>query len=420
MAFIGKLQKTFATFGPGLMYAGAAVGVSHLVQSTRAGANYGYDLLLVVLLANIIKYPFFEIAPRYVAATGNNLIDGYRTLGRYAVILFAVLTILTMFPILAAVGLVTSGIVQQLIGISGYPNTVNTIMLLMVMGVIWLGQYKSIDKIIKWTIVLLALTTIIAVVYSGLKRPLPETLNHFDWLSRVDIFFLIALAGWMPAPIDVAVWSSMWTQAKWKDNRSSGIKKIILRDFRTGYWGTMLLAVCFLLLGAFVMHNTNETFSANGSAFAGQLMHLYTSSLGKWTYPIVAIAALATMMSTTITVMDAYPRVLRPLTVMVFPTIGNKDEKFKLIYRYWLIVLVAGTIFLVNFLSQTMRFMVDLATTISFVTAPVLAYLNYRVVVQPHLASKIRLPLWMKIFAITGIIVLSIFSIAFIFWRFIN
>ena len=70
--------QTFKKLGPGLLYAGAAVGVSHLVQSTRAGAEYGLSLVIVVILANVLKYPFFEYGPRYTMATGNNLLEGYK------------------------------------------------------------------------------------------------------------------------------------------------------------------------------------------------------------------------------------------------------------------------------------------------------------------------------------------------------
>ncbi len=73
-----------AALGPGLLMAGAAVGVSHLVQSTRAGAEYGLLLLPVVLLACLFKYPFLEFGPRYAAATGENLLIGYRRIGRWA------------------------------------------------------------------------------------------------------------------------------------------------------------------------------------------------------------------------------------------------------------------------------------------------------------------------------------------------
>ena len=58
------------------LWAGAAVGVSHLVQSTRAGASFGLGLVVVVLAANFFKYPAFQFGPRYAAATGTILLEG--------------------------------------------------------------------------------------------------------------------------------------------------------------------------------------------------------------------------------------------------------------------------------------------------------------------------------------------------------
>ena len=48
-----KTQQFLKTLGPGILFASTAIGVSHLVQSTRAGANYGFDLLWLVLLVEI-------------------------------------------------------------------------------------------------------------------------------------------------------------------------------------------------------------------------------------------------------------------------------------------------------------------------------------------------------------------------------
>ena len=46
---------TFKKLGPGLLFAGAAIGVSHLVQSTRAGADFGLGLLWALLLVNLFN-----------------------------------------------------------------------------------------------------------------------------------------------------------------------------------------------------------------------------------------------------------------------------------------------------------------------------------------------------------------------------
>ena len=77
-----SLRRLQVAFGPGLLWAATAIGVSHLVQSTRAGASAGFGLAGVILIALVLKYPFFEYGPRYAAATGHSLIEGYARIGR--------------------------------------------------------------------------------------------------------------------------------------------------------------------------------------------------------------------------------------------------------------------------------------------------------------------------------------------------
>src|SRR6056297_2640800 len=105
-----NFRSTLKSLGPGLLWAAAAVGVSHLVQSTRAGAIYGFQLVGIILLINVFKYPFFQFGPRYASATGKSLLDGYRSLGKWALILYLLLTIGTMFTLQAAITVVTAGL----------------------------------------------------------------------------------------------------------------------------------------------------------------------------------------------------------------------------------------------------------------------------------------------------------------------
>ena len=78
-------MKFWRALGPGVLFAGAAIGTSHLVQSTRAGALFGLGFLGIIIFANLIKYPAFSFGPAYTAATGESLIDGYARLGKWVV-----------------------------------------------------------------------------------------------------------------------------------------------------------------------------------------------------------------------------------------------------------------------------------------------------------------------------------------------
>jgi Mn2+/Fe2+ NRAMP family transporter len=409
-----NLVKLFKSLGPGLLYAGAAVGVSHLVQSTRAGAGYGFDLLWVLVIANILKYPFFEFAPRYASTTGKSLVHGYQKTGKWALILFGLITISTMFVISGAISIVTAGLLGSLIGIQLDIYVLTTIILVLVMFVLMLGQFTVFESIIKFIIIALALSTIVAVSLS-FKTELAGTV-HFDWAVATDVAFLIAFIGWMPAPIDVSVWHSTWTEAKQVSENEKISLKSSIRDFNIGYIGTAFLAVGFLALGAFVMYGSGETFSSSGVAFASQLINMYTNSLGQWAYWIIGIAALTTMLSTTITVLDAYPRVMQPVLEMLFPVFKPSNEKSNKSYNIWLIITVLGTIALIVLFGKSMKFLVDMATTISFVVAPILAFLNYKVVTSKGFENKPKK--WLLIYAWIGMVFLTLFSVFYIIWRF--
>ncbi len=405
-----KLRKFIRLLGPGLLYAGAAVGVSHLVQSTRAGANYGFELLWILILANVVKYPFFEFGARYPALTGKSLIEGYRKLGNWALILFTLLTVSTMFTIQAAVTVVTAGLVSNVLGLHLPAVWVSAIILLVTMMILGYGRYSLLDKLIKWVIVILSLSTLIAVISAFMKgyHPNPEFVKHFSWDRKLDILFVVAFVGWMPAPIDVSVWQSLWGVAKARELGKRPALKQSLLDFNIGYIGTAILAVGFLILGAMVMYGSGETLSPSGSVFAGQLISLYTKSIGAWAFPVIAIAAIATMFSTTLTCLDAYPRVMSPLTTFFLPSLNKENSRIDWLSWFWIVVVVSGALSLLLFFQSGMRFMVDLATTLSFLTAPLLAYLNYKVLSDNHLKEK--LPLWLKYYAIAGILFLSAFA----------
>lgn len=413
-----KLKRLLQILGPGLIYAGAAVGVSHLVQSTRAGASFGFYLIGVILIANFIKYPFFEFAPRYVNATGNSLIEGYRKLGKWAVFAFAILTLLTMFIIQAALTVVTAGLVSYVFNLNIAIFPLSVIILVITSLLLIIGKYSALDKIMKLIIVILAISTIIAVI-SAFANPIEQIVNpiSFNWLNNTHIFFLIAFVGWMPSPIDVSVWTSLWSVAKQKELNFKPTLKQSLLDFKIGYIGTTFLALGFLLLGALVMYGSGEDLSPNGTVFAGQFINMYTNSIGSWAKWIISIAAITTMFSTILTTLDAYPRVLKPTTEILFPKLKKVSSHS---FTIWMLILTIGTLIIIGYFTASMRFMVDLATTLSFVTAPILAFMNYKVVTDKHMPESGKPKLWLRVYSWVGIFFLSGFTLFFIYWQFLK
>lgn len=402
--------------GPGLIMAAAAVGVSHLVQSTRAGADYGFALVWAVILANIFKYPFLEYGPRYAIATQQSMIDGYKKLGSWAFWIFVVFTVGTMFTVQAAVTIVSASLVAELTGIVLSPLLWSAILLAICIGILLAGQYSALDGAIKLIMIVLALSTLTAVLVAIFKtgdmaaKPVPPSI----WTAG-GVSFLIALMGWMPIPIDGSAWHSLWSLERMKQTGHVPKLKECLVDFNIGYIGAGILALGFLSLGALIMFGSGTDFASSGGVFAKQLVAIYTSTLGSWAYWIIIICAFTTMFSTTLTVTDAYPRVTRQIISVIKP---GFDASSKQAYRVLIVVISACSLVALYVAGSNFIFMVDLATTLSFLSAPVLAFINYRLVMDKHFPEEHRPPVWLRVLSWCGILFLTGFTLFFVYWKF--
>ena len=393
--------------GPGLLFAGAAIGVSHLVQSTRAGADFGWGLIWALILVNLFKYPFFQFGPRYALATGESLLDGYKKLGKSYLWIYFFLNLATMFTIQTAVTIVTAGLASNLFGISTdmvYWSIAITIICLVIL---LLGKYQFLDKVIKGIILILTISTILALIIAFSKQDGSIGFTQV-FPNGSELFFLIAFMGWMPAPMDISIWHSIWVLEKRQTLNNKLSVKDGLFDFNVGYSATVFLGICFLGLGALVMHGSGLDFSNKGVEFAGQLIDLYTKNLGESSYLIISIAAFTTMFSTTITTLDASPRAMSKASQLI---LNKKNKDF---YLLWICILAVGTSLVFLMLLTEMGLLVQIATVLSFITAPFYAFLNYSLIYSSHMPVNERPGLKTKILSISGILFLSGFSIIYL------
>ncbi len=370
-----QMTNKLRLLGPGILFAGAAIGVSHLVQSTRAGAGYGFSLLWVLFFANAVKYPFYEVAPRYTASTGESLLAGYKRQGTWAIWLYLAVTVLSMFTIVGAVTMVTASISAQIFALNFSLVHISIVIISICMIILILGDYSLLDKTIKAIVLILSISTVCAVCYAAATKPMPSRVAESIWTNN-GILFLVAFIGWMPATLDIAVWQSVWITEQKK--KKAVTLKSALFDFNLGYLGAAFLSIFFLALGAILMFPTGQEFSSKGTVFSSQLIQLYTESIGSWSRPIIEAAALTAMFSTTLTCLDGFPRTLAHLKTLYSPEQTDKEKK----QSYWLIisVLAIGSVLLISVFIASLTAMVDFATTLSCLITPVLAWLNYRVI----------------------------------------
>ena len=408
------MLSTLKKLGPGLLFAGAAIGVSHLVQSTRAGADFGLGLLWALLLVNLFKYPFFQFGPRYASATGETLLEGYRKLGKGVLIAYFILSLGTMFTIQTAVTIVTAGLAHSLFGDISFLNfgyvgitsvEIWTIIILFIcLLILFLGKYSTLDKLIKVIIVTLTISTLVAVCFAFTEFNKPMSFIQILPENTTEVAFLIAFMGWMPAPLDISVWHSIWAIEKKKDEGTFTPKAALL-DFNIGYAGAIVLGIAFVCLGYFVMHDSGETFSNKAAVFSNQLLDLYTKSLGNWAYAIIGIAAFTTMFSTTITTLDASPRAMTKSLELL------SKKTLKKGYLLWIFILTCGTLIIFFAYASEMGKLIKIATILSFITAPFYAIINYKLISSKHTPKEWRPSLKLHIISWLGIIFLIGFSI---------
>lgn len=363
--------------GPGILFAGAAIGVSHLVQSTRAGALFGLWLLPVVLLAHAAKYPAMVFGPRYAAATGRSLIEAYREQGRHALGLFALIAIGTSFTILAAVTMVTAAVVRTSLGLEGVSVVAIAAGLLVLSALtVACGGFRWLDALLKVLMVLLLAATLVAAGSALPRMEWAAALIVPAGLGLAALPFVVGLVGWMPAPLDITVWHSLWTLDRAKQTGHTPTHQQCRADFDIGYALCAVTACSFLLLGAVLMHQRGVETPEGSAPFVAQLFDLYAEAIGAWVRPVIAVAASAVMLSTTLTVFDALPRTAQTLTSVAMgrerPAVRSR------LYWGFTLLISFGAIAIIYTARHSLVPLVHLATTISFVGTPLLAAFNHR------------------------------------------
>lgn len=397
-----SFTKLLKTIGPGLLFASTAIGTSHLVLSTRAGAHHGMIFFWVILLTLILKYPFYEFGPRFANATGFSLLKGYKHQGNWAVILFMLVIGINMFAVVGAIGAVSAGLLKTMMGMGSVPMPVLVGGLLaLTAALLLIGQYSALDNFVKLISVVLLVTVctaFFAVLINGPIEPIAG-FQSTSILEGAGLALMISLIGWMPNGMEASTMHSIWAVEKARTTNYQPTLKESLFDFNLGYLFTAGLALMFLTIGAFTAYGSGQVLDGNATQFSNKLLGVFTSNIGSWSYPIIALAAFGTIYGTLITAWDAFARsFVRGLQVFKFDMLTHSEEQqafLKRNYNIFLPLIGVGGFALFFFSAASMIKILTYATIVAFITAPIIAILNLRAIKSDLIPASHQPPQWL-------------------------
>lgn len=401
--------------GPGLLFAATAVGVSHLVQSTRAGAEFGLTLLVLIVAACAIKYPAFRFGAEYAALTGRTVLSGYERQGRWLLALILLATFVEGVGVVPAVTLVSVGLGMNLLGVQVDAILATVATVLVASIVLLLGRYRVLENITRVFVALFAVLTVLATLAAiagiGPGQPLAAPFE----LNESNLFFSASVAGWMPIGLGGSIFLSAWVIARGRTLGRPVSERVALFDFHVGFITSLVLAFCFLIMGTVVLLGREIELAGSSAAFAAQFVGIFTAVIGQWTELIVGVAAMTVMLSTVLAVVDGFPRVYANVVTKLARGTGVPSEER--LYRgfLWFQIVTSGVVLYA--LPRSFGAFIDFITALGFLTAPVVAFMNHRIMFFGEIPPDRQPPGWVRSWSVAGTTILALIFPIYLYFR---
>jgi Mn2+/Fe2+ NRAMP family transporter len=346
---------------------------------------------------------------------------GYKELGIWAVSLFLFVIFIGMFAVTGAIGAVSAGLLSTIFGWSGVSmHIIVGCVLAITAAILIIGKYSLLDNLIKLISVILFITVsaaFLAVLFNG---PIYESgsmkMTNEIW-KGAGLALTISLIGFMPTGLEVSAMQSIWSVEKMKQTGYHPTLKESLFDFKLGYIFTSILAFMFLTIGAFTVFGSGQLLDGSSVEFSRKLLQVFTMNLGPWSYWIMAVAAFGTIYGTLIVSMDAFTRSFMLGTTVLLKS-KNDIEEVNNSHKFYVILLITiaigGYLLFAQFPGGMIRIL-EAATICIFALAPIIAFLNLRLIKSSVIPITHRPNKFMFILAYIGLISGIVFTLFYLY-----
>jgi Mn2+/Fe2+ NRAMP family transporter len=277
--------------------AATGVGAGDLVATLVAGAEFGYALLWAAVIGCVVKIALAEATGRWHLATGQTIFAGWRSLGAWTTVYFAVYVVVWGF-VYGATAMTSSALPLAALFPGLSLRTWGIVCGLLGLAFIWFGRYGLFEKAMTVLVGVMFVTVVgLAVIVApdlgeavtGLVPTVPDG----------SVIYTLGLIGGVGGTITMAAYG-YWINAKgWRDATWMRVMRL---DNRVAYVTTGIFVVAMLVVGAELLHSAQisladgdrglldldevleERFGATVSAvfLVGFFATAFSSLLGVW------------------------------------------------------------------------------------------------------------------------------------------
>ena len=226
-----RIKKALLSLMPGIFLIGYNIGTGSLTAMSKAGANYGTDLLWAVLLSCVITWYLINFFSRFTMITGLTAMEAFRRHihPAYAWGLWAALSVIILSALMAMIGLLADVVVvwcRESWAVEASRGWVGVALALGVYGLILVGNTKRFEAMLGVMVALMGIAFIgsairffpgVDVVLQGFVPKLPAVAEGSDNSALV---ILASMVGTTVSVFAFLIRSGQmkdhgWTMADW-------------------------------------------------------------------------------------------------------------------------------------------------------------------------------------------------------------
>ena len=404
-------------FGPGVLLASSAAGLSYVVWGTRAGAQEGLSAMVWIALAHLLKYPSFRLALHYTAATQTSILQAYRRQGVWSLFVLGGTMLVALAGVCASTTLLTSGVLLAALDIRMHPVGVSFVLLVVAVGVLGLGRYRGLEALTRGFCVVLCVAVLVCaglVVDRIDARTAAFSVTFFDEHRRSAV---LGFLSWGPVAVYAGVWQSLWWTGRARERGERLNSETCRKDLHVGFLLSLALGVAFVVIGAGLLHGEDTPLPSSPGAFSRGVVDRYETSVATWSRPWAWGAALSALVLTMLAVLDGFARTLGGLTLRIGSDEGELEWTTGASVRaYWAglgLTALASWLALAGFLIA-LEEMMETARVAGLLSAPVVAALHHRAVFSARAGAVERPPGWLRCVSLVSIAIYAVLALGWL------